>query len=93
MVKTLLAQAGVPAGKKMLTEVSNILADTMAMGNRSKLAEAARRYEEYGLSQKEAWFRATMDSLSQVGWAGAKGLASAGANQAMNGMRGVFQSP
>lgn len=60
----------------MLTEVANILSDAMVMGERSGLSTAAAEYESQGLDRQSAWFRATLDSLGQIGWAGAGGFLS-----------------
>lgn len=75
-VKAVLSQAGVEASEEMLTEVANILSDTMVMGERSGLVAAAKEYESQGVNKKTAWLRATLDSLGQVAWAGAGGALS-----------------
>lgn len=74
-VKVVLKQGGVEASEEMMTEIANILSDAM-LGDRSKLAEAAGKYESRGLSQNDAWLRATLDSLGDVAWAGAGGFVS-----------------
>ncbi len=65
-LKAVMTKVGVPVTKWTLTGVSNILADTATMGDRSELVEAARKYENQGLSQKEAWFQAMLDRLFQA---------------------------
>lgn len=75
-VKAVLSQAGVEASEEMMTEVANILSDTMVMGERSGLVTAAKEYEAQGVSRDKAWLRATLDSLGQVAWAGAGGALS-----------------
>lgn len=81
-VKTLIREAakqsGVEASEEMLTEISNIISDSIIMGENGNYAQAVAAYEAQGMSLEDAKKKAMLDSIGQVLWAGAGGAISGG---------------
>lgn len=81
-VKSLLTSVG----KQMLTEgseegateIANILANAIIMGDSSDFNVAVDYYKSTGMTEEEAKKQALMDSIGQVAWAVAGGVISGG---------------
>lgn len=78
LLKETVKQAGVEASEEMLTEIANILSDSVIMGESSDFSMAVQSYKDRGLSENEAKKKAFLDCIGQVAWAGAGGALSGG---------------
>lgn len=72
----MVKQGGVEASEEMLTEVSNILSDSIVMGERSNFMDAVNAYMANGMSEEDARKQAFLDCVGQVGLAGLGGFIS-----------------
>ena len=78
LIREAVKQSGVEASEEMLTEISNIISDSIIMGANGNYAQAVAAYEAQGMSRTEAAQKAMLDSIGQVLWAGAGGAISGG---------------
>ena len=78
LIREAVKQSGVEASEEMLTEIANIISDSMIMGEKGNYAQAVAAYEAQGMSRTEAEQKAMLDSIGQVMWAGAGGAISGG---------------
>ncbi|MGO5113608.1 hypothetical protein ACTQ33_01020 [Candidatus Avoscillospira sp. LCP25S3_F1] len=78
LVKEVAKQSGVEASEEMLTEISNIISDSVIMQGNSNYARAVDAYKSSGMSQKEAEKKAFLDNVGQVVLAGVGGALSGG---------------
>ncbi|MBR5948216.1 MAG: hypothetical protein IKZ82_06155 [Clostridia bacterium] len=76
ILKETLEQAGVEASEEVFTEISNIISDTLIMGDYSERASAIKNYKAEGLTDEQAKQRVFLDNLKQVGMAGLGGFIS-----------------
>lgn len=78
-LKSLLPQAASEGAEEATSEVANILADTIIMGDNSQMKQIAQTAMENGATESEAVKTALMEGIKQVGYSGAVGAASGGA--------------
>lgn len=78
LIREAVKQSGVEASEEMLTEIANIISDSMIMGEKGNYAQAVAAYEAQGMSREDAQKKAVLDSIGQVLWAGAGGAISGG---------------
>lgn len=78
-LKSLLPQAASEGAEEATSEVANILADTLIMGDNSQMKQIAQTAMESGATESEAVKTALMEGIKQVGYSGAVGAASGGA--------------
>lgn len=77
-LKSLLPQAASEGAEEATSEIANILADTLIMGDNSQMKQIAQTAMENGATESEAVKTALMESIKQVGYSGAVGAASGG---------------
>ena len=77
-LKSLLPQAASEGAEEATSEVANILADTLIMGDNSQMKQIAQTAMENGATESEAVKTALMEGLKQVAYSGAVGAASGG---------------
>lgn len=77
-LKSLLPQAASEGAEEATSEVANILADTIIMGDNSQMKQIAQTAMENGATESEAVKTALMEGLKQVAYSGAVGAASGG---------------
>ena len=78
LIREAVKQSGVEASEEMLTEIANIISDSIIMGENGNYAQAVAAYEAQGMSLEDAKKKAMLDSIGQVLWAGAGGAISGG---------------
>lgn len=78
-LKSLLPQAASEGAEEATSEIVNILADTLIMGDNSQMKQIAQTAMESGATESEAVKTALMEGIKQVGYSGAVGAASGGA--------------
>lgn len=78
-LKSLLPQAASEGAEEATSEVANILADTLIMGDNSQMKQIAQTAMESGATESEAVKTALMEGIKQAGYSGAVGAASGGA--------------
>ena len=77
-LKSLLPQAASEGAEEATSEIANILADTLIMGDNSQMKQIAQTAMENGATESEAVKTALMEGIKQVGYSGAVGAASGG---------------
>ena len=77
-LKSLLPQAASEGAEEATSEIVNILADTLIMGDNSQMKQIAQTAMENGATESEAVKTALMEGIKQVGYSGAVGAASGG---------------
>lgn len=77
-LKSLLPQAASEGAEEATSEIANILADTLIMGDNSQMKQIAQTAMENGATESEAVKTALMEGLKQVAYSGAVGAASGG---------------
>lgn len=77
-LKSLLPQAASEGAEEATSEIANILADTLIMGDNSRMKQIAQTAMENGATESEAVKTALMEGIKQVGYSGAVGAASGG---------------
>lgn len=77
-LKSLLPQAASEGAEEATSEIVNILADTLIMGDNSQMKQIAQTAMESGATESEAVKTALMEGIKQVGYSGAVGAASGG---------------
>lgn len=77
-LKSLLPQAASEGAEESTSEIANILADTLIMGDNSQMKQIAQTAMENGATESEAVKTALMEGIKQVGYSGAVGAASGG---------------
>lgn len=77
-LKSLLPQAASEGAEEATSEIANILADTLIMGDNSQMKQIAQTAMESGATESEAVKTALMEGIKQVGYSGAVGAASGG---------------
>lgn len=77
-LKSLLPQAASEGAEEATSEIANILADTLIMGDNSQMKQIAKTAMESGATESEAVKTALMEGLKQVAYSGAVGAASGG---------------
>lgn len=77
-LKSIFPQAGSEAAEEATSEIANILADTLIMGDNSQMKQIAQTAMENGATESEAVKTALMEGIKQVGYSGAVGAASGG---------------
>ena len=77
-LKSLLPQAASEGAEEATSEVANILADTIIMGDNSQMKQIEQTAMENGATESEAVKTALMEGIKQVGYSGAVGAASGG---------------
>lgn len=77
-LKSLLPQAASEGAEEATSEVANLLADTLIMGDNSQMKQIAQTAMENGATESEAVKTALMEGIKQVGYSGAVGAASGG---------------
>lgn len=77
-LKSLLPQAASEGAEEATSEIANILADTLIMGDNSQMKQIAQTAMENGATESEAVKTALMEGIKQVGYSGAVGVASGG---------------
>ena len=77
-LKSLLPQAASEGAEEATSEIANILADTIIMGDNSQMKQIAQTAMENGATESEAVKTALMEGLKQVAYSGAVGAASGG---------------
>ena len=77
-LKSLLPQAASEGAEEATSEIVNLLADTLIMGDNSQMKQIAQTAMENGATESEAVKTALMEGIKQVGYSGAVGAASGG---------------
>lgn len=77
-LKSLLPQAASEGAEEATSEIANLLADTLIMGDNSQMKQIAQTAMENGATESEAVKTALMEGIKQVGYSGAVGAASGG---------------
>ena len=77
-LKSLLPQAASEGAEEATSEIANLLADTLIMGDNSQMKQIAQTAMESGATESEAVKTALMEGIKQVGYSGAVGAASGG---------------
>lgn len=77
-LKSLLPQAASEGAEEATSEIANLLADTLIMGDNSRMKQIAQTAMENGATESEAVKTALMEGIKQVGYSGAVGAASGG---------------
>lgn len=77
-LKSLLPQAASEGAEEATSEIANLLADTLIMGDNSQIKQIAQTAMESGATESEAVKTALMEGIKQVGYSGAVGAASGG---------------
>lgn len=77
-LKSLLPQAASEGAEEATSEIANILADTLVLGDNSQMKQIAQTAMENGATESEAVKTALMEGIKQVGYSGAVGAASGG---------------
>lgn len=77
-LKSLFPQAASEGAEEATSEIANILADTLIMGDNSQMKQIAQTAMENGATESEAVKTALMEGIKQVGYSGAVGAASGG---------------
>lgn len=77
-LKSLLPQAASEGAEEATSEIANILADTLIMGDNSQMKQIAQTAMKSGATESEAVKTALMEGIKQVGYSGAVGAASGG---------------
>lgn len=77
-LKSLLPQAASEGAEEATSEIANIMADTLIMGDNSQMKQIAQTAMENGATESEAVKTALMEGIKQVGYSGAVGAASGG---------------
>ena len=77
-LKSLLPQAASEGAEEATSEIVNLLADTLIMGDNSQMKKIAQTAMENGATESEAVKTALMEGIKQVGYSGAVGAASGG---------------
>lgn len=77
-LKSIFPQAGSEAAEEATSEIANILADTLIMGDNSQMKQIAQTAMENGATESEAVKTALKEGLKQVAYSGAVGAASGG---------------
>ena len=82
----------VNASEEAATELTNILSDTFIMGEISTINTAIDRYIASGMSESDAYLKATMDIAMQIGEAAASGALMGFGFSALGSTVGVGQN-
>lgn len=77
-LKSIFPQAGSEAAEEATSEIANILADTLIMGDNSQMKQIAQTAMENGATESEAVKTALQQGFLQVIYSGAVGAASGG---------------
>ncbi len=77
-IKETAKQAGVEASEEIFTEVANMMADAVIMGDSSDFNRNVRDYMAQGMSENDAKRQALLDAVGQVAMAGLGGALSGG---------------
>lgn len=77
-LKSLLPQAASEGAEEATSEIANILADTLIMGDNSQMKQIAQTAMENGATESEAVKTALKEGMKQVAYSGAVGAASGG---------------
>lgn len=77
-LKSIFPQAGSEAAEEATSEIANILADTLIMGDNSQMKQIAQTAMESGATESEAVKTALQQGFLQVIYSGAIGAASGG---------------
>lgn len=77
-LKSLFPQAASEGAEEATSEIANLLADTLIMGDNSQMKQIAQTAMENGATESEAVKTALMEGMKQVAYSGAVGAASGG---------------
>lgn len=76
--KSILGQIASEGGEELVAEVSNIIADSLIMGDKSEIKQMYNSYLESGQSEKDAAINTLMQTSLNIGLAGLGGALSGG---------------
>lgn len=77
-LKSIFPQAGSEAAEEATSEIANILADTLIMGDNSQMKQITQTAMENGATESEAIRTALWEGVKQVAYSGGIGAASGG---------------
>lgn len=91
-VKDGLVSMGVNASEETFTEIADVMADSLIMGDLSQYNLAVKAYKEQGYSEAEARNKAAMDTFGQIAAAGLGGAIMGGAFTGVGALAGNIRN-